>query len=294
MRVTRSDRHRLTRRGLLLGATIGLSLRASARDLSGVRIGIMDYALLCSSMPESFGAAADLGFEGVQVTLGKRAGERLQLSDENLQRRFLEESAKHGVSLASTYLDVLHSSCLKNDPAAPHWIQEGISITKALKTQFLELVFFGKCALQTESDIDSIIQPLKAASRLAEEAGIILGLENTLSADENARILDRIGSPAVQVWYDIGNSTNMGHYNAPNELRFLGRERICQIHLKDKPYLGEGAVDVKACLEAIADIGYKGFIVLEPLMPSRDLLADSARNLAAYRKFLQEVRGSPC
>jgi hypothetical protein len=52
-------------------------------------------------------------------------------------------------------------------------------------------------------------------------------------------------------------------------------------------------VDVKASLDAIADIGYKGFILLEPLLPSRDLLADSAHNFAAYRKFAREVRSEP-
>jgi sugar phosphate isomerase/epimerase len=269
---------------------LSLSSRLAARGLPGVRVGIMDGILGHSSRPEAIAAAARLGFEGVQITLGKAvAPNKLTLSSVSLQARFREAAKKYKIALASTYLDVLHVNCLKNDPLAPRWIREGIAITGALNAGILMLVFFGKCSLESRADCDSIVKPLRAAARDAQNAGIVLGFENTLSAKDNMRILEQVGSPALKVWYDIGNSTNIGHYDAPAEIRALGRERICQFHIKDKGYLGDGAVNVSACLQAIADIGFHGFTVLETAAPSGDRLADAARNLGIYRKLMDRV-----
>ena len=41
----------------------------------------------------------------------------------------------------------------------------------------------------------------------AEKAGVILAIEDTISAEDNVRIMDRTKSKNVSVYYDIGNST---------------------------------------------------------------------------------------
>ena len=73
----------------------------------------------------------------------------------------------------------------------------------------------------------------------AEKADVILGLENTISAEDNVRIMDRARSKNVLVYYDVGNSTNNG-FDVVKEIRWLGKDRICQIHLKDNPELPRG------------------------------------------------------
>ena len=68
------------------------------------------------------------------------------------------------------------------------------------------------------------------------------------------------------------------------EIRWLGRQRICQIHLKDNPhYLGEGKIDFPAVMQAIADIGFQGFANLETMSPSKDIEQDMRRNLQYIR-----------
>src|SRR6185437_5912746 len=69
----------------------------------------------------------------------------------------------------------------------------------------------------------------------AEKAGVILGLEDTISAEDNVRIMERSKSPAVLTYYDVGNSTE-GGFDVQKEIRWLGKERICQFHLKDNPH----------------------------------------------------------
>ena len=72
-------------------------------------------------------------------------------------------------------------------------------------------------------------------------------LENTISAEDNVRIMERSRSKAVLVYYDIGNSDSAG-FNVTREIDWLGKKRICQMHFKDNPqYLGEGKIDMQKC-----------------------------------------------
>jgi sugar phosphate isomerase/epimerase len=144
-------------------------------------------------------------------------------------------------------------------------------------------VFFGKCALSSDSELDAVADRLKELAPLAEKAGIVLGFENTVSAAQNERVLDRVGSQALKVYYDIGNATNLSGFDAPAEIRRLGAARICQFHIKDKGYLGEGKVDVEASMRAMAEIGFRGFGMLETAVLTTPE-EDARRNLVYARE----------
>jgi L-ribulose-5-phosphate 3-epimerase len=285
----------LTRRALLWNAAAAGLVAAPlrARSLSRIEIGVMDNVLGLTSKPEAVAAAAKLGFAGLQVTAGKPdAAGNLALMDPGLQSRFLEKSKKHNVALASTYLDVLHKDCLKNAAVAKKWVRQGIEITSKLRAKILMLVFFGNCALLDRAEMDMAASALKELAPEARDAGIILGFENLLKAEDNAYVLDKVNSQALRVYCDVGNLTNLVGVDAPGQIRKLGK-RICQFHFKDQGYLGEGKVNCPEALRAIRDIGFEGWVVLETNWPSRNMEADTKRNLNYIRSTIQELeRGS--
>lgn len=269
----------LTRRTLLA------SLFAAPRPK--VSIGVMDGVLGKPSDPASVSLAASLGFDALQLTLGRRSPDGpLVLSDPDLQSQFLSESRRLRLPLTATYIDILHLHCLKNDPRAVAFAAEAIAITRRLGAPVLMLPFFFRCALDTSAEIDAVVAPFKELARQAEKAHVTLGFENTLRAADDIRLLDAVGSPALKIYYDIGNATNLYGADPQAEIRALGRDRICQFHFKDKGYLGDGPVDVPAALRAIAAIGWQGSIVLETNSPSKDRLSDLRRNLSYLRGLL--------
>ena len=147
------------------------------------------------------------------------------------------------------------------------------------------LPFFGKGALETTAEMDKVGDILKEIAPAAEKAGVVLGLEDTISARDNVRIMDRTQSPAVLTYYDVGNSTNNG-FDVVKEIRWLGAARICEVHLKDNPhYLGEGTIDFKAVIDALADIGFDRWAQLETDCPA-SVDADMRRNLQYVRKLI--------
>ena len=80
---------------------------------------------------------------------------------------------------------------------------------------------------------------------------------------EHLRVLDAVGSPAAHVYYDTANMEKQG-YDIYQEIRQLGRERICEFHCKENGFLlGEGRVDFERVKDTIDDIGYHGWLIIE-------------------------------
>ena len=120
-----------------------------------------------------------------------------------------------------------------------------------------------------------VIERLKAVASKAEKAGVVLGIESWLSAPEHLAILDAVASPAVKVYYDVCNSSVMG-YNIFQEIRDLGKDRICEFHLKENGHLlGQGQVDLAKVRQAIEAIGYEGWLQIEGAVPAGKPMRES-------------------
>lgn len=285
-----------TRRHFLMASSaLGLAparLLAAPRKLAGLRIGVTDWNLRQAGKIEAVALAKSLGFEGVEVSLGRKPlDDKLPMDNAELQAQYLAEADKQGIRLAGTCLDILHVNYLKSDSLGQKWVAAGIPITKTLKARVMLLPFFGKGALQTQQEKDYVGDVLKELAPEAEKAGVVLGLENTISAEDNAAIMDRARSRAVRVYYDVGNSTNAG-FDVIKEIRWLGKDRICQMHLKDRGYIGEGKIDFPGVMRAIAEIGFQGFANLETSAPSGSIEDDMRRNLAYIRGLIKEIQES--
>jgi L-ribulose-5-phosphate 3-epimerase len=274
--------------------SIGLSASAAmalldlpafaAKAMAGFKVGVTDWNLNQEGKVESIALAKSLGFDGVQVSIGKGT-DKLPLSDPGLQKVFLAESQRVNLPIASLCLNVLHQNYLKSDPLGQRWVADSVPIASAMGVRVVLLPFFGKGALNNVAEMDTVADALKEVAPTAEKAGVILGLENTISARDNVRIMERTKSPAVLTYYDVGNSTN-GGFDVVEEIRWLGAARICEVHLKDNPhYLGEGTIDFKAEIAALADIGFDKWAQLETDCPT-SVDADMRRNLAFIRGLI--------
>src|SRR6476620_6990997 len=281
---------KLTRRTFIqlgVSATVAASVRPAFAAKSKVKfnVGVTDWNLKLEDKVESIALAKSLGFDGVQVSIGKVTEDKLPLSDPALQKTFLDESKRVGLPIESLCLEMLHRNYLKSDPLGQRWVADCIPIAKAMGVRVVLLPFFGKGALETTAEMDKVADALKEVAPAAEKSGVILGLEDTISARDNVRIMERTKSPAILTYYDVGNSTK-GGFNVVDEIRWLGGARICEVHLKDNPhYLGEGPIDFKAVIDALADVGFKGWAQLETDSPA-SLEADMQRNLKFIRGLL--------
>jgi L-ribulose-5-phosphate 3-epimerase len=290
---------RITRRGFIKQSALSLATAAITKDplstyahARGVKfkVGVPDWNLRQEAKAESIALARKLGFDGVQISLGV-GRDRLPLSEPATQQTFIAESKRAGLPIASVCLNILHVNYLKSDPLGQRWVADAIPIAKTLGVRVILLPFFGRGALATAAEMDYVGDALREVAPEAVRAGVILGLEDTISARDNVRIMERSHSRAVLTYYDVGNSTLNG-FNIIEEIRWLGRARICEVHLKDNPhYLGQGKIDFTAVVDALADIGFDRWAQLECDAPSKSIENDMRTNLQFIRRVIARRNG---
>ena len=275
--------------GSAAAAAAGLAVRPfsaaalARRARTRFHVGVTDWNLQLEGDPKAVALAKSLGFDGVQISLSNRNGK--DWVGEEVLDQFAAESKRLSLPIASVCLNILHRNYLKSDPLGPRRVADAIPMARRVGVQVILLPFFGPGALKTPAEMDFVGDALKELGPDAQKAGVILGLEDTISAKDNVRIMERSQSPAVQTYYDVGNSTNNG-FHVVDEIRWLGKSRICEVHLKDNPhYLGEGTIDFPAVVGALGEIGFNRWAELETDCPSGSIESDMRRNLAFVRKL---------
>ena len=291
----------INRREMLVttaGAMAGLALTAGrpafgqekkgsrqGRQPQGFRIGVCDWTIGNRCNPAAFALAKKIGLDGVQVDFGGGPDQDPPLFSAELQARYAEESKAQEMRIASLAMGVLNEVAYKSDPRAEKWVDQAIDVARAMRQRIILLAFFSKGDLKNDTaGTDAVVGKLKNIASKAEKAQVTLAVESWLSAQEHLALLDRVGSPAVQVYYDVANSHKMG-YDIYQEIRTLGK-RICQFHAKDYDDLyGKGSIDFKRVREAMDDAGYRGWFVMEGTKMPKGV-EESCRYDAEYLRTL--------
>ena len=264
---------------LAFGSRAGVSARSHGSEpgITQIKFGVCDWTIETSGDPAALETAARLGLNGVQVSLNPK-GESLALLDKSFQQTYLAAVKKTGAEIASFCLGELNNVPLKSDSRAERWVTEGIEIASAMEIGIILVPFFGKGDLKNDpAGTEAVVAALKRLAPKAEKAGVTLALESMLSAEDNLRIIAAVGSPAITVYYDVGNSQEAG-FDIGREIRLLGGH-ISQFHAKDyQDLFGQGSIDFRAVRAAMKEISYGSWLVLEevkfPLGLEKSILQD--------------------
>jgi len=280
----------LTRREMLTsvgGLLASSSLRPLLADQNRLyKIGACDWSIGARQDIRAFEVAKEIGLDGVQVSFGEPGGS-YDLRDQKVRQQYAEAAAKTGVEIASLAMGVLNNIPFSSDPRTVEWVSDCIDVMAAMGQKIVLLAFFGKGDIKGKRDLqDEVIRRLKQLAPKAEEKQVILGVESTLNVDDHLRILDGVGSPAVQVYYDVANMHYAG-YDIFAELRRLGRERICQIHMKEYNHLlGQGPIDFLKIRDVLGEIGYYDWLIIEAATVKGRSVVDCYRD---NQKFLRSL-----
>lgn len=235
--------------------------------------------------PTVFEMAKRVGLDGVELLMGTTKN-NLEVRRPEIRKQYKEAAKASGLVVSSICISELNRVPLKSEPKAAIWLLDTIEACRDFGCHNILVPFFGKDTelnMENKADIARVVDVLNELGPRAQAAGVTLGLENTLSADDNLALLDKVTAPGVAVYYDVGNNFSKGRDPAA-EIKKLGK-RICQIHLKDKALLGQGPIDFNAVKAAILDIDYKGWLVLETGAPTGDLEKDTAANVQFVHKL---------
>jgi sugar phosphate isomerase/epimerase len=248
---------------VLAGGCVSAESISSRTSDRGFKIGVCDWILGKEPGPEAFEVAKRVGVDGIQLNLNT-SGRPIHLQKPEVRDKYLKAAHKYGLHIPSIAIVEINNVPLKgNDPRAERWLSESIDVCRATGGKVVLLPFFGKGDLiGDEKGLAVVVEKLKKIAPKAEKAGVSLAVESYLTAEQHLDIINRVGSGAISVYYDVANSQSKGH-DICREIRLLGKH-IAEFHAKDYDGLyGKGSIDFKAVRNAIDDIGYRGWLVME-------------------------------
>jgi sugar phosphate isomerase/epimerase len=262
-------------------------------------IGLMQTALYPDDLERSFQLVSPAGAEGIEIAITTPAMAAQLLSPLGIQ---MIEGFKraNAVMVPSISLGVLMSDATALQASAAVWqegglVRQAIDAARRIGADVVLLPFFGKAAIETEAELDQVIAALGHVAEPAERAGVVLGIEVGLNINKQLFLMDNMATyPAVKMYYDTGNMLAR-KWDPATGLRDLGKHRLCQIHVKDvrlvegappnsRIPLGAGDVNFQAVANAVAAIGFDGWMILET-PPGDDPLASAKANV----KFAREL-----
>lgn len=242
----------------------------------------VNLSLFPKEMPfdERLRLAAKAGCDGVEINIAGEGEPGLDATDKQLDE-VKRLAADLGLEIPSVHCG-LHWKYTLTDPD-PSVRQKGIEVLSrsleigaALGARLL-LVVPGVVNQDVAYD-DAYRRALDGVRTLAEKAeatGVAIGVENVwnkllLSPLEMRRFIEEVGSDWVGAYFDVGNILA---YGFPHHwIKILG-ELIKAVHVKDYRldvpgfggfvYLGQGDVPWRRVQEALAAIGYEGYVTAE-------------------------------
>jgi L-ribulose-5-phosphate 3-epimerase len=227
----------------------------------GIRAATMKMAGETSVIQTAAGVPGIRGVE-LQVTAGAR-----NLHDPEVVRQYKRESNRWDMRIPSL-AGIWEKGVNISSPEAPESMKAAIKAAELLGASVVLAAFFKDNApdMSREESYAPVVANLRKAAGAAADAGVIIGLENSLSPADNVKLVDLIGQPAVRVYYDLHNMATYGHgAEAVPGVKLMGRERICAVHVKNGNKLIEqpGPIDWAAAFAAFNEIGYDGWFTYE-------------------------------
>ena len=259
------------------------------------KIALCDWMILKRQKLGAFQLTKDIGADGVEVDMGSLGTNETFVSaitkDAVLRQQFLDKARELNLEIPSIAMSGFYAQSFAERPTVPRMVQDCIDTMVAMKVKvcFLPLGVRGDLVKHPELR-PPIVARLKSIAPLAEKAGVIIGLETSLPAAEEIKLLDEIGSPAVKCYFNFSNALGAGR-NVPDELRIIGKDRLCQIHATDEDGVwlqNDPKVDVLKVKQALDEIGWSGWLVIERSRDARDA-RNVKKNFGANTAYLKLV-----
>jgi sugar phosphate isomerase/epimerase len=255
-----------------------------------VRVGMTDWNLGQRGDIAKIALAREIGLDGIQVSVQYPTdGKSPTLRDAKTQEAFRRAALENGIQICSLAIGNPGKSRLPMHTNAAFGILlvEAVEIAHNLGTNNILLPILGDSHIDMTNawQVDSFVAMMKEVSRYAEKYGVVVGLEDWISAEDNIKLLDAIGSDYVAVYYDAHNIVPRVK-DIYVEPKMLGK-RIHQIHVKNANMLlatAGGRIEWPRMAQEFYDIGYRGWYVLETNSPTGDIVADTRANIEYVKK----------
>ena len=258
------------------------------------KVAVVDLMLIKRQKIGAFPLAKTVGADGVEVDmggLGDRETFDNALAVDSVRKRFLDTALGLRLEICSFGMTGFYSQSFAARPTWERMVGDCINTMKKMSVHvaFLPLGVNADPGKHPELR-DSVVTRLKVAGKMAEDAGVVIGIETTLPAVDEVKLLDEIGSPGVRSYFNFANAVD-AHRDLCAELRTLGRDRICQIHCTNTDGVllqNDTAIDMRKVKSTLDGMGWSGWLVVERSRDAQDV-HNVKSNFGANTRYVKSI-----
>lgn len=261
------------------------------------KIGLIDLMLLKRQKLGAIPLTQQIGADGLEIDmggLGNRPTFDNQLLTDSIRQQFLDRAKELDVEIFSLAMTGYYAQSFCNREEYKRSIEDCIKTMQLMNVKVAFLPLGVQCDLKKNPAVrDSVVARLKVAGRMAEAAGVVIGIETALSAKEEVELLKEIGSKGIRIYFNFSNPLKEGR-DLIKELKILGRDRICMIHAtnKDSVWLqNDPQINMPEVKKTLDKMKWSGWLVIERSRDAKqptNVKANYGANTVFLKKIFQQ------
>jgi hexulose-6-phosphate isomerase len=253
-----------------------------------MRIGLTQYTAGAAGL-KLLERAAELGITGVEPMIASANSEYLSWPANDIEC-FVKQARKMKISVPATAMAIFNDEdSLVNSEGkdrAVNLISLSLKFASVVGAKAMLLCTFFASHPNTDHKKDNLHKVLCEVEQFARNLHVAIALESPLPAKELAEMIDKLNSPFVGAYYDVGNALYLG-YDPAGEIEYLA-QRILSVHMKDTvknlgdSHLGCGRLNLETVFTALKRINYSGWLIIETPNSNDAALKNDIRLLHQY------------
>jgi L-ribulose-5-phosphate 3-epimerase len=260
------------------------------------KIAVCDWMILKRQKLGAFQLTKEIGADGVEVDMGSLGQAETfanELDKPEVRQQFLDKARELNLEISSLAMSGFYAQSFAERPTVPRMAQDCIDTMKLMNVKVAFLPLGVRSDLVQHPDLrPAVIERMKVIGSKAEQAGVIIGVETSLDAAGDIKLLEDVGSSAIGIYFNFSNSLQ-NNRDLHKELRTLGKERICQIHCTDQDGVwlqDDPKIDMPKVKQTLDDMGWSGWLVIErsrKASDSRNVKGNFGANTAYLKSIFQ-------
>lgn len=267
-----------------------------AQNNQRYKIAVIDLMLLKRQKLGAITLAKQIGADGLELDmggLGKRPTFENQLAVDSIRNQFIDKAKEQNIEFCSLAMTGYYAQSFCGREEYLKSIEDCLKTMQLMNVKVAFLPMGVQCDLKQNPSVrDSVVKRLQMAGKLAEKEGVIIGIETALSAREEVKLLKEINSPSIKIYFNFSSPLKDGR-DLYEEIKTLGKDRICMIHCtnKDGVWLqNDPEIDLEKVKKTLDKMKWSGWLVIERSRDAtkpRDVKGNYGANTAYLKSIFQ-------
>lgn len=282
--------------GILLIALLGMPIFAQGQKCNHrYKVAACDWMMLKRQKIGSFKLMKELKGDGVEMDvggLGARDTFDNKFHQPHFRKLFRETADSLGIAVPSVAMSGFFGQSFIGKKTYAGLIDDCLSTMEAMnaKVAFLPLGGIKEDWTVKGPARDELVRRLRESGDKAAAKGMVIGIRVPLPAKEAKKFIKEINSDGIKIYYNLQDALDAGR-DPVKELRTLGKDNICQIHLSNTDghiLRDDPAVNLPAIKKALDKMGWSGWLVVERSR-DKDKVRDVKHNFGSNISYIKEV-----